>query len=34
MRGTGEKKERDEEWIKEDVKEIIEVQWTFTLVYK
>jgi hypothetical protein len=33
MRSTREKKERDEEGIKEDVKEI-EVQWTFTLVYK
>jgi hypothetical protein len=33
MTSTREREERAEEGIKEDVKEI-EVQWTFTLVYK
>ena len=32
MRYTGEKTKRHEEGIKGDVKEITEVQWTFTLV--
>jgi len=34
MRHTGEKKEREEDGIKEDIKEITEVQWTFTVVLK
>jgi hypothetical protein len=34
MRHTGEMKERDEEGLKENVKEITEVQWIFTLKLK